>query len=147
MQRKSAFIFFLLVLTTVPALGELYPKLVTLTVQVKGLKSSEGSLVLELFDSKDRWMRAGKAVVSKRVKAEAGTMVVALEAPAGRRYALSVHHDINDNGKVDTGFPIPKPTEPVGASNFTGNSIPRFYNCSFRLNQEPMEIAVELRRP
>lgn len=127
--------------------AELYPKMGTITVKLNGVESNKGTLLLYLYDKKDRWMKPERAAVVEKVQPKAGEMVIQLSAPLGRRYALSVIHDENDNGKVDTGFPIPKPVEPVGASYFTGNSIPRFYNCSFRFNQEPLELEVQMRRP
>lgn len=147
MKLKALIILFILISSVLPGWSELYPKMGTLTVNLQGVESNEGTIRLELFDSKDRWMNSDRAVVTRTVQARAGKMVVELQAPLGRRYALSVHHDVNNNQKMDTGFPIPKPTEPVGASNFTGNSIPRFYECSFRFNKEPLAISVELRRP
>ena len=149
MKHKKAFGIFLLLLSMslTPTGAELYPTLGTITVKLEGVETSDGFIRTTLFDRKDRWMNEERAAVTKVVKAQAGSMVIEMEAPVGRRYALSVHHDLNGNGKMDTGFPIPKPTEPVCASFFTGNSIPRFYECSFRFSKEPMELLVKLRRP
>jgi uncharacterized protein (DUF2141 family) len=147
MKQTFWILFLLLALSLVPAGAELYPTLGTITVKIEGIETSEGFIRATLFDKKERWMNEERAAVTKVVKAQAGEMVIEMEAPLGKRYALAVHHDQNGNGKMDTGFPIPKPTEPVGASYFTGNAIPRFYECSFRFSKEPMELLVKLRKP
>jgi uncharacterized protein (DUF2141 family) len=148
MAKKTAFLTGLLLLLLVAAesAAELYPKTGVIRIRVTGLESDKGSIRADLYDKKDRWMKPERAVVSKVVKAKAGTIEFEMVAPIGRRYALSIHHDENGNGKVDTGF-IPKPIEPVGASNFSGDSIPRFYDCSFRFDTDPLELSVGVFRP
>ena len=127
-KTLSPFLLACMLAVTTWGSAELYPKTGIIKVRVTGIESDKGQIRAELFDRKDRWMKSERAAVTKTIKAKAGTVEFEMVAPLDRRYALSIHHDENANGKVDTGFPIPKPVEPVGASNFSGNSIPRFYD-------------------
>lgn len=126
--------------------AELYPKMGKLTIKLDGITSEEGKIKLAIYDHKDRWMKVDRAVLLKDLTPQKGSMMITVSVPIGKRYAVSVFQDINNNGELDKGFPIPKPTEPVGASNYEGGSVPRFYDCSFRFNKEPLEIPVTLRK-
>ena len=58
------------------------------------------------------------------------------DLPKGR-YALSVYHDENNNGKIDKGMLLP--TEGVGLSNFTSIDLfhlPDFKSASFKLDKD-----------
>ena len=48
--------------------------------------------------------------------------------------AISIAHDENDNGEVDTNF-VGFPKEPVGASNQSGFGKPSFNRSKFELSQ------------
>lgn len=128
-------------------MAELYPKIGTIQISLSGVESNQGQIVCLVYDKRDRWMKESKAVFRTSVPAKKGNMSFGVEAALNKRYAITVYHDENQNGKLDTGAFIPKPTEPVGASHFSGSSIPRFYDCSFRFNEEPLTVEVTLQRP
>ena len=101
-----------------------------------------------LFNKKDNWLNVERAFATINVRASKPTMKVTFEnIPLRARYAVSVQHDLNGNGKMDTGRFIPMPVEPVGASYHSGNSMPRYYSSSFRFNKEPLTVPVTLRIP
>ena len=81
----------------------------TIRIKLSGVESNQGKIICHLYDKKSRWMKPRLAAASKSLSAEKGVMEFELEAPLDKRYALSIHHDENDNQKMDTGFPIPKP--------------------------------------
>lgn len=105
--------FTLIALTAVsPALA------LDITVEVSNLKSDGGALVVQVYDSKDTWLSENTVAREHRpLKAgdKAGTVAIPINLEPGR-YALSVYHDENDNGKLDANF-IGIPKEPVGLSN------------------------------
>ncbi|WP_372748107.1 DUF2141 domain-containing protein [Litorivivens sp.] len=88
------------------------------TVQVENLKSDDGALVVQVYDSKDTWL-SDNTVLSKRQALTAGDSKAGVTIPIQLepgRYALSVYHDENNNEKLDANF-IGIPKEPVGLSN------------------------------
>jgi len=69
------------------------------------------------------------------VKINNGHAIVSFKKLPKGRYAISVFHDENNNGKIDKGMLTPK--EGVGLSNFnTINlfNLPNFKIASFKLN-------------
>ncbi|MEQ9102102.1 MAG: DUF2141 domain-containing protein [Imperialibacter sp.] len=87
----------------------------TLTVEIKGIKNVKGDIRVALYDLKENFLtdRLYKGKVEK-VSGES-TRVQFTNLPFGS-YAISVFHDENENGKLDTGlFGIPK--EPYGFGN------------------------------
>lgn len=127
------------------SLAELYPKTGVLQLKIEGVTTKEGKIVVSIYDSKERWMKTDKALLTQSFDPQVGSVLLTVRIPLGRRYAVSCYQDLNSNGKLDTGFPIPKPIEPVGTSIYKGGSIPRFYDCSFRFNAEPLVITIPLR--
>ena len=99
----------LLLLIALPARAEL-----TLTVEVQNL-ATEGTVYLAVYDSAEDWMRtpARRAMAAVTEGSQLEFVFEDLEAGI---YAVSLYHDLNGNGELDTGmFGIPK--EPIGFSN------------------------------
>jgi uncharacterized protein (DUF2141 family) len=85
-----------------------------LEVVIKNVKNEKGVLMVGLFTSEKTFTKdAWKGEVSR---ANAGTVTVIFkDVPAGK-YAISVFHDANENGKLDTNF-MGIPREGFGFSN------------------------------
>lgn len=81
--------------------------LVTLTVQLSGIASDKGEVLVALYDSKKGWLSTlYKGAESKIVDGKA--TVTFTEVPSGT-YGISAFHDKNSNDKLDTNFlGIPK---------------------------------------
>lgn len=96
---------------------------------VTNVKSDVGNLYITVYDSKKAWLK--EPVLSTEVLVAGNrvddTVSTKLDLPAGE-YAISVHHDANDNQKMETTF-IGLPKEPVGLSN---NQVPRFGPPKFK---------------
>ncbi len=86
----------------------------TLTVKVKNLKNTDGRLEVSLFSSEADWLNKG----AQKIVAFEDTdeVVVTFEDVTPGIYAVSVIHDENSNGDLDTGF-LGIPTEDYGFSN------------------------------
>ncbi|HWA34880.1 MAG TPA: DUF2141 domain-containing protein [Cyclobacteriaceae bacterium] len=85
-----------------------------LVVTIKNVSDQPGTLMAGLFNSEKTFLK--KAVRGEKVAARPGTVKVVFKDVQPGEYALSVFHDANDDGKLDTNFfGIPK--EGVGASN------------------------------
>jgi len=111
----------------------------TLTVVATGLKNDKGEVQFSLYNKEgtipDKTL--SKYYKMKRV-AITGTTAKAVfkDLPDGR-YAVSVFHDENNNGKIDKGLIMPE--EGMGLSNYkTINffNLPNFKKASFLLEQD-----------
>jgi uncharacterized protein (DUF2141 family) len=87
-----------------------------LTVTVDEIENGSGSVLGALYNGESSFMNQPQAFQRFKVKAVEGHVsYVFHDVPAGK-YALSVFHDANDNGKLDrNGFGVP--TEGYGFSN------------------------------
>jgi len=91
----------------------------TLTVRVTGARNAKGKIIVYLFrDPQGFPTNASKILRQQRITIDPSTMtaqVVFKDLPPGI-FAVTVLHDENDNGKMDTNF-LGIPTEGTGASN------------------------------
>jgi uncharacterized protein (DUF2141 family) len=107
---------------------------VSLTVKVEGLRNSKGVVVFALYNKDgsipdEHYKKCFRLQKEGVVEGTAHTTFVDL--PKGK-YAVSVLHDENKNGKIDKRFILP--TEGVGFSNFRSISLgnrPNFSKASF----------------
>lgn len=110
--------------------------LLDLVVEVEGIKSHEGQILLALYDKEDFFL--GTPVFREKavqVNGKDSVHVVIRDLPKGI-YAISLYHDKNSNHHLDTKiFGIPK--EPYGFSNNARKAFraPRFDEASFLLTQ------------
>lgn len=119
----------------------------TLTVTVSDIRSEVGSLNFAVYDDPDAWLgddtiEQRSLVVSEHM--ENGVITTTFELAPGD-YAISVHHDDNDNGKMDTNF-IGIPKEPTGLSNGAVPKFgpPKYKNAVFTLGEDGMEMPIKL---
>jgi uncharacterized protein (DUF2141 family) len=115
-------------------------------VNVEGLRSDKGQVMCALFSSaKDFPKNGDRAVAHAQSGIAHGKAVCEFSDVAPGRYAVSVFHDENSNGKMDTNF-IGVPREGVGASN---NAIghfgpPKFDAAAFSYSGGQLELAITL---
>ncbi len=108
----------------------------SLTVKVKGLRSSKGMVQFALYNKDGsipdkQYKKYYKKQIAKIQDTTAYTTFNGL--PKGT-YAVSVLHDENMNGKIDKGFILP--TEGIGFTNYTTISLgnrPNFKKASFSI--------------
>ena len=119
----------------------------TIIVHITGLKNFAGKLGVSLYNSKRGF--PGKheqayASVLKKITSTAENVIFE-HLPYGS-YALSVMHDENDNGKLDTNF-IGIPKEGVGVSNNPkiGMGGPKFNDSVFTLDTKELEVTVAMK--
>lgn len=99
-----------------------------LELEVQGLATTEGYLLVAVFADAKNWLRQPVAV--RRVAAAAaedGKLTVQLSALPDGPLALSIVHDLNGNGRLDMN-PVGMPVEPFCFSNNAvgGFGPPRF---------------------
>lgn len=100
-----------------------------LQVDVRGLTSQQGRLMVGLFRDEASWLDWSRATQILRLAPRPPRTVATFAGVPEGHYALAVFHDQNGNGKMDFRyFPIPGPAEPGGVSN---NPRSRFGPPSF----------------
>jgi uncharacterized protein (DUF2141 family) len=111
---------------------------------IQNIENENGTLRIGLFTEDDKFL--GEASWSKdlTVKNEKNILVNFENIPYGT-YAISIYHDLDDNGKLDTNF-IGIPKEPVGFSNDHQPKMgpPKFNGAKFELNQEKLTLTVNM---
>ena len=120
----------------------------TVQIELTGLESAEGNLFIAVYDSKKTWLGDETVAQQKVIIAESredGVVKAELQLPPGE-YALSIFHDVNDNGKLDANF-IGIPKEPVALSNNARPKFgpPKYKDAVFELGAEPVlqQISME----
>lgn len=137
---NSLIIFFL---ATLPLLAQS----LEITVEVNGLQSDVGGLVLKVYNKKEQWL-SDDTVLTQRVALSPGdkdhTVDIAIQLEAGD-YAFSVHHDDNNNGKLDANF-IGIPNEPVGLSNDHRPKFgpPKYKKALLTIDTEGQRVPINL---
>ena len=119
----------------------------TLTVVISDFCSDVGALNIAIYDNKNDWL--GSSMVHKRSLTVlehkvVGVVTTSFDVEPGE-YAISVHHDDNDNGKMDTNF-IGIPKEPTGLSNGAVPKFgpPKYKDAAFRVGNEGLEMPIKL---
>ncbi|MEI7823727.1 MAG: DUF2141 domain-containing protein [Chlorobiaceae bacterium] len=119
----------------------------SITVHITGLKNVTGMLGVSLFNSKNGFPgKHEKAYATELKKVTATTDRVFFEHLPYGTYAVSIMHDENSNGKLDTNF-IGIPKEGVGVSNNpkVGMGGPKFKDSVFTLNTKEIELTIPMR--
>lgn len=104
----------------------------TVTLSVGGIESDKGRLLIWLYDREDAFPKADRAARRFAVAIEGKKVDFEIPALAPGEYALSVVHDENDNGRLDSNL-IGIPKEPVGVSNNAKGSFgpPKWKDAKF----------------
>jgi uncharacterized protein (DUF2141 family) len=105
---------------------------VNLTVSISGLKSNTGLIQVGLFNSEGKFLKSAYKGISSEIKSNAAT-VTFMNIPKGE-YAISVYHDKNKNGKLDTNF-MGIPSEDFACSNNAKGFMgpPKYQEAKFDL--------------
>ena len=106
----------------------------TLKVVIKNFENTEGKARVTYFDSSEDFLKTGKMQIVNITNKE--EIIVTFENVPSATLAVSVVHDENANGELDTGvFGIP--TEDYGFSNDAKGSFgpPSFEDCQFPMDQ------------
>ena len=115
-------------------------------VEVAGLRNDKGHAVCSLFSSAgDFPKKIEKAVAHSTAVISSGHAVCEFSGIAPNTYAISVFHDENSNGKLDTNF-MGIPREGVGASNDARGHFgpPKFDAAAFRFAGGRLEMRITI---
>ena len=131
-----------------------------LWVTIRGVASSQGTLMVGLYDSEENFRiaitDAGKVgllndssrLVGIALRAIAGTQSVVFTNLKPGTYAVIAFHDANDNGKLDENW-LGVPTEGYGFSNNAEGfmSAPSFKNVGVLVDNQDLSIVITLKYP
>lgn len=114
-----------------------------LKVEVHGIKQTKGEIIVALFDKKEKWL--GDAILRKSTDAKMGAVEVVFNNVPEGEYAISVLHDANSNGVLDTNA-IGIPVEAYGFSNdATGSFGPAsFADAKFKIDGSNKAISIRV---
>ena len=115
-------------------------------VDIYGLRSDRGQVLCALFASAaDFPKRPEKAVAHDRSTISNGHATCQFENIPSGAYAVSVFHDENSNGKLDTNF-MGIPREGVGASNNAKGHFgpPKFSAAAFQHSASPTTLKITI---
>ena len=115
-----------------------------LTITISNLNNNKGKVFAHLFKPKTGFPSKSKNAIFWTTSRITNKKVVIVfdKVPYGT-YALTTHHDENDNGVMDTNF-LGIPSEGFGISNNVKivTSAPGFDECKFTLNSQNKEIKI-----
>uniref|UniRef100_Q3ARS1 DUF2141 domain-containing protein n=1 Tax=Chlorobium chlorochromatii (strain CaD3) TaxID=340177 RepID=Q3ARS1_CHLCH len=119
----------------------------SLTITITNFRAIKGSLGISLYNTKKGFPSGYEQAYANQIKKVNGSSecVTFQNIPYGV-YAVSVVHDENENGKLDTTF-IGIPKEGVGASNNPKMSFgpPSFNDSKVLLNKDVLEVMVSMK--
>lgn len=106
-----------------------------LTVEITGMEIDNGKVFLALFDSEETFLKSGKDIRGTQAIVKDKKAIAYFKGLKKGEYAISIFHDENNNGKMDTKiFGIPK--EPYGFSNNAKGFMgpPKFKDSKFMVD-------------
>lgn len=118
----------------------------TLTITVTGVRSAAGQLTALLFLGEGGFpAKEARALRKVSVPAVQGTVSLRLTDVTPGSYAVTVYHDENGNGKLDTNW-IGIPKEPVAVSNNAKGRMgpPKYKDAMFVVGGGEKALAISL---
>jgi uncharacterized protein (DUF2141 family) len=116
----------------------------TLTVVIRNVRNANGVVRVALFSREKDYMKDFST--SRVVPAAKGEVTVSFDALPPGDYAITVFHDENNNGKLDSNFfHIPK--EGVGFSNDASATFgpPSWAKAKFTVSSAPAKQVITLK--
>ncbi|MEG0890152.1 MAG: DUF2141 domain-containing protein [Bacteroides sp.] len=126
---KAKMIFLVCMFSSVYAFSQ------NLTLEVKDIESAKGYIYVAVYNKQELFMK--QPVAAFRVAAKDTAMVIPCKGLQPGVYAISLFHDENENGKLDTGA-FGRPLEKFGFSNDAEGVMgaPAYDKCSFALKED-----------
>ncbi|MEM9325565.1 MAG: DUF2141 domain-containing protein [Bacteroidota bacterium] len=139
-------VFACLVLVANMAMGQSLDQVKPLRVKISNITTLQGQVMLAVYDKQEDFLTE-KVVTSAMAPVKANEVFMQLDSLALQRpYVISIYHDVNGNGKLDTNF-MSIPTEPYGFSNNNLGlmAIPNYQKSSFLFDEQLDSLEIILR--
>ena len=110
-----------------------------LTVKITGIASSNGHVLVALYDNAGDWTKPEVAKYTRKAPASKGAMLIEFAHLAPGEYAIAALHDADDSGDMTfSSFGLPK--EGYGFSNDARGmfSAPDYEACTFKFGRSGM---------
>ena len=141
------FLFAALLASAEPALPQAQvPQPNVIRVEVVGLHSDKGQVLCALYSSRDGFPKQSEKALARVTSGIAQKQAVCeFSGIAPGTYAISVFHDENSNGKLDTKF-MGIPREGVAASNNAKGHFgpPKFEAAAFPFTGGRLELKITI---
>ncbi|GAA0872283.1 hypothetical protein GCM10009117_14300 [Gangjinia marincola] len=138
MKRKIGLVLITLVFSlTVQAQN-------SVSVEVSKIDSSEGTIMLALYANPDNFL-TDKVFKGGKIAAKKGTVTYTFDNVPDGVYAISLYHDENSDGKLNTNM-VGIPKEDYAASNNAKGSFgpPKWADAKFEVNRKDVMQKIEL---
>jgi uncharacterized protein (DUF2141 family) len=114
-------------------------------LEVTGISSSDGKIMIALWDSYDKFREKGEPLRKIALDIKYSSVLWELNDLPPGEYMISVYHDRNGNGKLDFNF-LHIPKEPWGFSNNARGTMgpPGWDAARFRLSTGVREMKITL---
>lgn len=119
----------------------------TLEITVTNVENNEGKIRAALFRGEEGFPNEGnKAYRAASVNAREGKTTLIFENIPYGEYAITLLHDENEDGKIDTNL-FGYPQEGYGVSNnkTSGLSMPKYKDARFQVNESHQNLLIHLR--
>ena len=112
-------------------------------IEIHNIDGSEGQMLIGLYDSSEHWLK--KTYKSGIAKIEDGKSTFTLKDVPDGVYAISVFHDENKDGKLDTNF-FGIPSEDTGSSNDAPARFgpPKWEDAKFEIKGKTIKQIINL---
>lgn len=112
-------------------------------IEIKNIDSPDGQLLIGLYDSEDNWLK--KRRMSALGQITRGTSTVSFKNVPDGVYGVSLFHDENNNGKLDTNF-LGIPKEATGSSNDAPANFgpPNWEDAKFEVKGREVKLIINL---
>ena len=143
MKKLKLLFFILIMLTLYDGYSQSKKTSLTLTIEVASFENTKGVLRVCVTDQKDDFLKY--CAFSKIVTVEDDTVSLKIENIEKGNYAVSVYHDENNSGILETGGVFGIPLEPYGFSNNPNMTFGPSYKKSVFKMASDKNISIKLK--
>ena len=143
MKKLKLLFFILIMLTLYDGYSQSKKTSLTLTIEVASIENTKGVLRVCVTDQKDDFLKS--CAFSKIVTVEDDTVSLKIENIEKGNYAVSVYHDENNSGILETGGVFGIPLEPYGFSNNPNMTFGPSYKKSVFKMASDKNISIKLK--
>ena len=143
MKKLKLLFFILIMLTLYDGYSQSKKTSLTLTIEVASFENTKGVFRVCVTDQKDDFLKS--CAFSKIVTVEDDTVSLKIENIEKGNYAVSVYHDENNSGILETGGVFGIPLEPYGFSNNPNMTFgPSYKKSVFKMTSDK-NISIKLK--